>query len=112
MEWAGVRVLHRMMGEGTVIRLEDNYLYVAFDGLGQEKMFVYPACFAAFLATEDERACAEIDKAQAERTEKENMEKLKRLAKISELRKEAQQAKSTARASAGKVVKAKKAKEK
>ena len=64
MEWKDQKVTHKVFGTGTVVRVENGMMTVAFEK--GEKKFAYPAAFERFLTAEDAEAQAAAQAALAE----------------------------------------------
>lgn len=53
MDFSDEVVIHKVFGKGKIIKLENNYITVLFDKSKEEKNFVYPTAFGAFLEIEN-----------------------------------------------------------
>lgn len=102
MEWAGTKVCHRTMGEGSVTKNDGQYVYVQFENAAEEKMFAYPGCFRGFLTVKDPATMEEIEKALQEEDAKVEKAQFERLNRLNLLRQEVGKEKSAVRKAAKK----------
>lgn len=97
MEWAGMKVCHITMGEGTITKHDGKYVYVQFGGGADEKMFAYPGCFRGYLQVTETAAIDAIEQALQEENDKEEKARFERISRINWLRQEVGKEKSAMR---------------
>lgn len=71
MELCGEIVKHKSFGRGQIVEFTNNYATVLFEDSKEEKKFVYPSAFGAFLELENKSFFKQIEEDKNEITEKE-----------------------------------------
>ena len=88
IDMAGIKVIHKVFGEGTVKALSGGYITVQFE-IG-EKQFTYPKAFDGFLSTEDPGLLADLE--EWKRIELEKKARFEEAARQAELKRQEEKA--------------------
>lgn len=62
MEFVGLKVIHKALGEGTVVEYDDPYMIIDFKKKKKQLKFSYPMAFDDFLSVEDPKIAELIHK--------------------------------------------------